>query len=362
MCTVSFRCKMKGRKNKSRSEKAPRPFRPWIHAALPPEWLAILLLCAVPTLAQAPQSGRIRGTVVDKDGLVISNVMVTLSQDGATSTANALSDSNGSFTFAGVATGPFRLTFTAGGFATQTISDSLLAGEDHVTPQVVLAVGSATVDVDVTQTREEIAEQQLRVEEKQRLFGVLPNFYVTYDPNPVALTSRQKFRLAWKSTIDPVSFGITGIVAGFEQAADVFPGYGQGAEGYAKRYGAAYADSVSGNFIGGAILPSLLKQDPRYYYKGTGTTKSRTLYAMANAFICKGDNGRWQPNYSSVIGDLASAGISNLYYPAADRMGAALTFQNAGIGIGANALGNIFQEFLLRKLTPHSRNQQTAKP
>ena len=61
-----------------------------------------------------------------------------------------------------------------------------------------------------------------------------------------------------------------------------------------------YADLVSGTFIGGAILPSLFKQDPRYFYKGTGSRKSRFFYAIANSVICKGDNGRWQPNYSNI--------------------------------------------------------------
>ena len=97
----------------------------------------------------------------------------------------------------------------------------------------------------------------------------------------------------------------------------------------AKRYGAGYADIVTGTFIGSAILPSLLKQDPRYFYKGTGSTRSRILYAIANSVICKGDNGRWQANYSSILGSLAAGGISNLYYPAQDRNGAGLTFENA---------------------------------
>ena len=82
---------------------------------------------------------------------------------------------------------------------------------------------------------------------------------------------------------------------------------------------------------------------------------------MASAFTCKGDNGRWQPNYSSLGGNLASAGISNLYYPAADR-GPRLTFENAFIGIGANAFSNVIQEFLLRHFTPHAHDQQSAKP
>jgi hypothetical protein len=146
-----------------------------------------------------------------------------------------------------------------------------------------------------------------------------------------------------------------------QQAQNHFSGYGQGAEGYAKRYGASYADLVTNTFIGGAILPSLLKQDPRYFYKGTGSVKSRALYAIANAVICKGDNGKWQANYSAILGSIAAGGISNLYYPANDR-GAGLTFENAAIGIGATAAANLLQEFVIRKLTPRLPNTAPSNP
>jgi hypothetical protein len=114
--------------------------------------------------------------------------------------------------------------------------------------------------------------------------------------------------------------------------------------------------------IGAAILPSLLKQDPRYFVKGRGTKRSRALYAVANAFIRKGDNGRWQPDYSGILGSLAAGGISNLYYPNKNRSGAGLTFENAGIGIGAGALANLFEEFLSRKLTPSANQRPASKP
>ena len=194
------------------------------------------------------------------------------------------------------------------------------------------------------------------------MFGFIPNFYVTYDPHPVSLTSKQKFELAWKTTVDPVTFAIIGGIAGVQQAENAFSGYGQGAQGYAKRYAASYADVVTGTFLGSAILPSLLKQDPRYFYKGTGSTRSRSLYAIANSVICKGDNGRWQANYSNILGNLAAGGISNLYYPAQNRNGAALTFENAAIGIGATAAANLVEEFLMRKLTPNVPNHDAAKP
>ena len=151
---------------------------------------------------------------------------------------------------------------------------------------------------------------------------------------------------------------LTAAIAGIQQGANAFSGYGQGAKGYAKRYGASYADSAIGTFIGGAILPSVFKQDPRYFYKGTGTRRSRFFYAIANAVICKGDNGHWQANYSSMLGSLAAGGISNLYYPDSDR-DATVTFENTLIAIGSNAANNLLQEFVIRKLT---RNAPTYAP
>jgi hypothetical protein len=176
------------------------------------------------------------------------------------------------------------------------------------------------------------------------------------------LQTKQKFELAWKTSVDPITIAASGVAAGVEQAQDGFSGYGQGAQGYAKRFGASYADAFIGTMIGGAVLPALFKQDPRYFYKGTGTKKARALYAIANAVICKGDNGHWQPDYSGILGSLAAGGISNLYYPASSRNGAWLTFENTFIGIGSSAVGNLFQEFLVRKLTPHTRGPQTINP
>ena len=244
----------------------------------------------------------------------------------------------------------------------QATSGILHSGEDYVVPPVEMIVAASASAVKVSLTPIEVAEAEIKDEEKQRVLGVIPNFYVTYNPAAAPLHPRQKFELAWKLTIDPVNFGVTAAIAGIQQAANSFSGYGQGAQGYGKRLGAAYADSVTSTFIGGAILPSLLKQDPRYFYKGTGTHRSRFFYALANGVICKGDNGHWQANYSAVLGSLAAGGISNLYYPESDR-DATVTFENTLISIGASAANNLLQEFVIRKLT---RNAPTyaagAKP
>ena len=314
---------------------------------------------------QAPPQqlpGTVSGTIHDQSGAALAGARVKLSSTDPSSPHEVLSDSDGQFAFTNVAPGTFQLTISSEGFSAQTVSGSLHPGENLGVPPVTLVIASTSTQVQVSLSRVDEAEAEIKDEEKQRVLGVLPNFYVTYNPAAVPFTPKQKFKLAFRSLVDPVNFGVTGAAAGIEQAANTFGGYGQGAQGYAKRYGAAYADSVTGTLIGSALLPSILKQDPRYFYKGTGSVRSRLLYALAMSVVCKGDNGRWQTNYSAIIGGLAAGGISNLYYPAADREGAELTIQNALIGIGSSAATNILQEFVIRRLTPHAPNYTPTNP
>ena len=275
-----------------------------------------LLLCGLPSLAQPQQPpqaadqrsvGTITGVVSDVTGAPVVGAHVTLARE-RTPSQDELSDENGRFTFTGITPGNFQLTIGSPGFTSQGTSGTLHAGENYVVPPVSLALATALTEIHVALSREEIAEAEIKDQEKQRILGFVPNFYVSYVSDAPPLTSKQKFELAWKTTIDPVNFALTGVIAGIEQSQDAFNGYGQGAQGYAKRFGAAYTDGATSTFIGGAILPSLFKQDPRYFYKGTGSRRSRVLYAIANSVICKGDNGRWQPAYSSILGSLASGG------------------------------------------------------
>jgi len=216
--------------------------------------------------------------------------------------------------------------------------------------------------VRVTASTEQIAQAQVNQEERQRVLGVFPNFYVAYALNPAPLNSRQKFHLALKSTTDPVAFLTSGVYAGIEQANNDFSGYGRGVQGYTQRFAANYADTFIGTMISSAMLPSLLRQDPRYFYKGDGTIFPRALYAIANSVISKGDNGHWQPSYSSIIGGIAAAGISNLYYPARDRHGLSLTFENTLTGFASGAVQNLIQEFFIHRLTPKVPDYSQAKP
>jgi Carboxypeptidase regulatory-like domain len=344
-------------------------------------WLGLfLLLWCSPAMAQSPDvppkteespgrqlrvpefPGSISGTIVDPSGAAVAGARVELLREDGSKILETLSGDDGQFSFGNTAPGPFQLTIAVDGFAAQTLSGTLHEGEIYNVPPIMLALAAKKTEVRVEVPRAEVAEEQIKEEEKQRVLGIVPNFYVTYVPNAAPLTTKQKFELAWKSSVDPVTFLLTGAIAGAQQANNVFSGYGQGAEGYAKRYGADYADAATSTFIGSALLPSLLKQDPRYFYKGSGSARSRILYAIANSVICKGDNGRWQANYSNILGSLASGGISNLYYPAQDRSGAGLTFENAAIEIGATAVANLLQEFVIRKLTPNVHSHDPAKP
>src|SRR5260370_23979474 len=286
---------------------------------------------------------------------------VTLTHTDQSPTQEVLSGDDGQFSFANVLAGTFQIAITAAGFAAQTSSGTLHSGETYNAPTTALALASVNTEVQVTVSPAEVAEEQVKVQEKQRVLGVVPNFYVSYVPNAAPLTAKLKFKLALRTMIDPVTFALAGVGAGVQQANNDFSGYGQGATGYAKRFGASYADTATSAFIGSALLPSLLKQDPRYFYNGTGCVGSPMLYAIANSVICKGDNQSWQLNYSAILVGLASGGISNLYYPAKDR-GAALVFENTAIGTGTTVVLNLFQEFVVQKLTPHVANHDPAQP
>jgi dipeptidyl aminopeptidase/acylaminoacyl peptidase len=197
------------------------------------------------------------------------------------------------------------------------------------------------------------AAEQLKREEKQRILGFIPEFNTSNDPDAARLSRKQKMQLAFKSAMDPFAFVTAGIDAGLSQRSDDHAGYGQGTEGYAKRLGASYADSFDGTIIGNGILPGLLHQDPRYFRKGAGSFKSRLWYSMLSTARTRNDDGRWQPNYSNLLGNLAAGGIANLYYPEADR-GAALTFERALTVSAEGAMGALLYEFwpdISRKLS-----------
>jgi len=190
---------------------------------------------------------------------------------------------------------------------------------------------------------------------------VLPNFYMTFDWTAPPMQAKDKFRLSLRSTFDPTAFLVVAGVAGAEQYKDVYPGFGGGWEGYGKRYGATFANHVSDQFFARAVYPSIFHQDPRYFYKGKGSISSRAFYAMSNAVITRGDDGHWQPNYSSIMGKLTSGALSNLYYPASER-GAGLVFFNTFTEIGSDAVENLIKEFIVKGITSHVPKGANGEP
>jgi Carboxypeptidase regulatory-like domain len=327
--------------------------------------ICLLILAAMATTAPSaaqdptapqPGTGHITGTVTDVNNDVLSGATVVLQGSALKEPLKVLSNDNGLFEFNQLDPGTYRVVITAKEFADWTSPDLILApGQFLIVADGKLHIAEAVTTVDVVESSEEIATEQVKIAETQRVFGILPNFYVVYDPHPAPLTTKLKFQLAMKTSTDIVTVLGVGVLAGINQAGDT-PNYQQGWKGYGERVGAVAADGFSDIMLGGAILPSLLHQDPRYYYQGTGTNKSRALHALSSPFVCRGDNGRLQPNFSSMGGDLGSSALSNLYYPKSNR-GAGLVFDNFLLTTGERMLNSLVQEFLLHKVTANRKTQ-----
>ena len=202
--------------------------------------------------------------------------------------------------------------------------------------------GEAPAPNPATKTEEEKAIE--RKEQSQRILGVLPQFGMTSRQGASPLSSGEKFHLFAKSAFDPAIFVIEGLQAGLSQAEDEFPGYGQGAQGYAKRYGASFADEVSSNFFANYFYSVLLKEDPRYFRLGQGSVKHRIVHSLLQEFVCHKDAGGRSFNYQNVLGAFSSGGLSNVYYPSDDR-GFGLTMSRSAIALAYGSAGGLVDEF-----------------
>ena len=313
--------------------------------------------------SQQTGTGSLSGTVLDTNRNVLQGARVRLVDASGSVIRTVESGSNGQFAFTGLPPDVYKLTVTAPGMSPFTSTQiPLRAGEGRIVPTVTLSVAGGTTSVTVTSgNKEELAEEQVQIAVQQRIGRIIPNFYSTYDWNAPPMGAKQKFQLSIRSIIDPVSFLTTAGIAGAEQYQNIFPAYGGGIKGYGKRYGAALANHVSGTLLGRAVYPSIFHQDPRYFYKGKGSIRSRALYAISAAVIARGDDGRWKPNYSRVLGHFSAAAISNLYYPASDR-GASLVVLNGLAGTGADAVANLIREFVLKGITSHVPKGANGQP
>jgi hypothetical protein len=317
--------------------------------------LAVALVLSFPALGQIgqepPRAATVMGTVIDVNGDVIPNATVVLKEVEGSDPRTILTSENGMFEFHDVTPGiTYQLSISAKEYEDWTSTPIMLNPDQFkIVTGIQLRIAPFRITVDVHDDPVKVATEQLKAEEKQRVFGVIPNFYVSYENDPAPLTAKMKFKLALKVSTDPVTAAGVLVVASAKQAGDT-PNYGQGWAAYGKRLGVTATDGFSDIMIGGAILPSLLHQDPRYFYQGTGTTGSRVRHAMFSPFVARGDNGEWQPNYSSLGGDLASSALSNLYYPRSNR-GAGLVFGNFAIGTAERIGASLAQEFLLGRFT-----------
>ena len=312
--------------------------------------LALWLLVAGLTgrvQAQGGSSG-VRGRVTDVGGQDIAGAVVLLTESNG-QTLTGKTDGNGQFVFDSVLAGAYVIEVSATGFADGVERGQVGAAGMTEAPNLALRV-AARADVEVTTSRDEVLDAEVKVEETQRLFGAIPNFFVAYDWQAPPLKAKQKFALSYRQTFDPITVMLNEISAGAQEATNTLPGYGKGGNGFVKRAAANQANTAIGTFTGAVLFPVIFKQDPRYFYMGpTRTVTRRFFYALSTAFICRGDNGKWQPNYSSVLGDLATGAAANAFAEGPDRNGWHTVIEGGLLGAAFDGVGNVVQEFLVQE-------------
>jgi hypothetical protein len=301
--------------------------------------------------AQQPGTGNISGTVLDTNGDVIQGARVQLSNLGTPGIVQTVdSGATGQFDFSDLVPGTYTVSVSGAGMSKFVSEPIVLSAEQTVTvPKVVLPVSGGSTSVTVMD-KSAASLEQVHIAEQQRVLGVFPNFYSSFDWNAPPMVNKDKYRLAARSAVDPVTFVVIGGVSGAEQYKNVFPSFGGGIEGYGKRYGAAYANHVTAELFTRAVFPSIFHDDPRYFIMGKGSIRARTLHAIASTFMTRGDNGSRKLNYSEVLGSVSAAALSNAYFPAQER-GANLVLINGLGGLGGNMVDNLIREFILGRLT-----------
>jgi hypothetical protein len=301
----------------------------------------------------------ISGTVLDVNGDLVPGATVVLKGASSDDQREVTADDNAGFKFDSVKPGiPYEISVNVKGFSPWTSPALVLEPSQFlIMDGIHLKMESESTSVTVYGSTDEVAIEQVHLAEQQRVFGFIPNFYVNYDgANAAPLTAKLKFHLAAKLVMDPITIIGVGIWSGVDQAADR-PGYVQGWKGYGQRFGANTAGGLSSILLGGAILPSLLHQDPRYFYQGTGGTRSRLKHAISSPFICRGDNGHQQINFSELGGDLGTSALSMSYFPASDRS-VGMVFSGFGITTAQHVFMAIAQEFIIPRFTPRLRKSR----
>ncbi len=305
----------------------------------------------------------VTGVVSDIRGALVPGASIKLTAKENSESQTATSDGDGDFTFTGVSPGSYTVIISSPGLQTFRSPVILLRpGQYYELPAIALPIAPASTTVDVVVTQSEVADDQVAAEVQQRILGVIPNFYTSFIWNAAPLNARQKFKISFRSVIDPTVFLGTGLVAAVEQHQNTFPEYGCCFGGYGKRYGAAFSDATIGRILGSAVFPSILRQDPRYFYMGpASSTRQRIKHALLAGLVTRADNGRWRPNYSHILGNASAGAISTLYHP--DKYGPGeLAGLNAAIGIGGGAFQALFREFVWPRFTTKVPDYATGKP
>ncbi len=315
----------------------------------------LLLSVARPSSAQPRDGGvpawaTISGRILDPVGAALAGAHVALTVIPGTPLQRSMSGPEGEFTFTGVAPGAYVVVVKSPGFeAFATYPFTVAAREPCTLPPIRLSISALTTSIVVRPT-EAIAEEQIKAQEQQRMLGVVPNFYVSYVPDAAPMNPRQKRSLAFHEAFDWTAFARAMASAGIQQATNAYAGYGGGPAGFAKRYAATFANERASDLLTHYVYASLFHQDPRYFYQGTGTTRSRLAHALSSPFVARGDDGRAMPNYASLLGNVSGAAVSNLYYARSDR-GAGLVLTNVAVGIAGRAAYAVVQEFIGKRLT-----------
>jgi hypothetical protein len=297
------------------------------------------------------QTGTVSGSVVDSQGAAVPAAHILVQPDHG---AEVSADTNAAGRFSIVSPpGDLLLSVTAAGFAVSTVDTTLAPGSKVELPTIKLKLAGLDTSVDAISVHD-LAEQQIKLQETQRLLGVLPNFFVSYVPNAAPLTTSQKFELSYHTFLDPSVFIGVGIGAAITQASNTPKEWGQDWAGYGQRYGAAYAGAVTRATLVGTVFPAVFHQDPRFYMS-YGTKKEQFWGALKQVVEQKGDNGKWQPAYSRLLSSTASTLVVVAIYPHTDTNFGATAAENFGISIGASALRNVLQQFVFSKVTKRKK-------
>jgi hypothetical protein len=308
-------------------------------------------------------TGVVRGTVTDVHGGLVPGASIQLERTGESAVLEAKTDEAGHFALLQVPPGTYTLLIAAPELKSYLSTPFILhPGEVLDMPAVALAIATATTSVEVSANSPEVAEQELHLEEQQRVFGVLPNFFTSYVWNAAPLTTMQKFKLSVHASTDPVSFIGFALVAYIETSNDTFPSWGRDAPSYGKRFGAAFGDALISRQLDSALFPAIFHQDPRYFYMGPAQPgKKRLWHALSSGLIARGDNGRTQINYSHLVGNAGAGALSSFYHPASDGPGT-LAVDNMLLRIGADAAQAFVREFVLDHLHHNKPSYANGEP